>query len=44
LLQLDEWLDDTGETLFFDQRGELYNRAVHQAEGNGEQFTTEILS
>ena len=28
LLQLDEWLDDLGETLFFDQRGELYNRIL----------------
>jgi hypothetical protein len=28
LLQLDEWLDDIGETLFFDQRGELYNRVL----------------
>jgi hypothetical protein len=28
LLQLDEWLDDIGETLFFDQRGELYNRIL----------------
>lgn len=28
LLQLEEWLDDIGETLFFDQRGELYDRIL----------------